>query len=156
MHCLILASLIWAGVAGTGQALRVSDAKGVPGDKIVIEVSIAAQDEAPATLKWELIYPAQLLEIEGPGAQIGKAAEEAGKQLVCAPREAYRYVCVLTGGHKPLGNGVIALFPFKIRSDARAGDAIISVGKIDAVTKEAKTLQFKGSDGRIEIERHEH
>lgn len=134
-----------------GQRLHVSSVSGSPGEKIGIEISLfSAAKESPDTLKWETIFPAQLLEVVG-SPEAGSAAKESGKSLTCTQRETYSYVCILAGGQKPIANGLIARFAFKIRADAHPGTTNIRVIKVDAVTKELKKLKLSGSDGTLDI-----
>jgi len=140
-----------AGPPAVGQALQVSSVAGSPGDKIAIEISLVSTvRESPETLKWETIFPAQLLETVG-SPEAGNAAKEAGKSLTCTQREPYLYVCILAGGQKPIANGPIARFPFRIRADAHPGTANVRASKVEAVTKDLKTVKLSGSDGQLEV-----
>ena len=140
-----------AGLPAAGQALHVSSVSGSHGDKIVIEISLVSTvRESPETLKWETIFPAQLLEaVSSPEA--GGAAKDAGKTLTCTQREPYLYVCILAGGQKPIANGLIAKFPFRIRADAHPGTANVRTSRVEAVTKDLKTVKLSGSDGQLEV-----
>ena len=133
------------------QALNVSSVSGSPGDKIAIEISLVSNvRESPETLKWETIFPAQLLEAVG-GPEAAVAAKESGKSLTCTQREPYLYVCILAGGQKPIANGAIAKFRFRIRADAHSGTANVRTGKVEAVTRDLKTVNLSGSDGQLEV-----
>lgn len=144
--CIALGSL-----SASGQALHVSSVSGSPGEKIGIEISlVSAAKESPDTLKWETIFPAQLLEVVS-SPEAGSAAKESGKSLTCTLRESYSYVCILAGGQKAIANGLIARFAFKIRADAHPATANIHINKVDAVTKELKSLKLSGSDGKLDI-----
>ena len=96
-------------------------------------------------------FPAQLLEIEDNGAEVSATAKELGKTLTCASRQVYVYVCVLAGGQKPIANGPIASFRFKIRSGAHTGVSTIRIDHVDGATKDLQSLKFAGSEGHIEI-----
>ena len=136
-----------------GQALSVSSSSGAPGDKVVLDISMDSQaGQAPAVLKWELMFPARLLEIDGSGPEPSKTAKESGKSLTCAVRAEYTFVCVLAGGEKPIANGPIATFRFKIQASAHTGTSIIKIDQVDAVTKDLKTLKLSGAEGRVEIQ----
>lgn len=140
-----------AGLPVVGQALHVSSVSGSHGDNVVIEISLVSTvRESPETLKWETSFPAQLLEAVG-SPEAGSASKEAGKSLTCTQREPYLYVCILAGGQKPLANGPIARFPFRIRKDAHPGTANVHTSKVEAVTKDLKTVKLSGSDGQLEI-----
>src|SRR5690242_5641323 len=99
-----------------GQALQVSPVSGAPGEKVDLLISLDSRPgSAPAALQWEIIFPAQILEDGAAGPEAGRAARDAGKSLTCAKRKTYSYACILVGGQKPVGNGPVAIFHFKIR-----------------------------------------
>ena len=140
-----------AGLPVVGQALHVSSVSGSPAEKISVEIFLSSPvKESPDTLKWETIFPAQLLVVVG-SPEAGSAAKESGKSLTCELRETYSCVCILAGGQKPIANGLIARFAFEIRADAHPGTANIRISKVEAVTKELKTLVVSGGDGKLEI-----
>jgi hypothetical protein len=140
-----------AGLPVVGQALHVSSVSGSSGEKISVVISLSSPvRESPDTLKWETIFPAQLLEVAG-SPEAGSAAKESGKSLTCTQRERYSYVCILAGGQKPIANGLIARFAFRIRTDAHPGTANIRISKVEAVTNELKTLKVSGGDGKLDV-----
>lgn len=144
-------ALVLAVLRVDGQALHVSSVSGSPGEEISIEISLTSSaGESPDTLKWETIFPAQLLEMIG-SPEAGSAATDSGKSLTCTQRESYSYICILAGGQKPIANGPIARFAFRIRPDAHPGTAIIRGGKVEAVTRDLKTVKLSGSDGQLDI-----
>ena len=135
-----------------GQTLRVSSVSAAPGQKISVDISLdSAAGEAPATLKWEAVFPAELLEPESSGPTVGSAAKDAGKSLTCARRQAYSYVCILAGGQKPIANGPIAVLRFQIRAEARSGTSTVRIEQVEAVTKDLKTLKLSGVEGQVVI-----
>jgi hypothetical protein len=149
--CCASLAFALAGLPVVGQALHVASVSGSPGDKIAIEISLVSTvRESPETLKWETIFPAQLLEAVG-SPEAALAAKESGKSLTCTQREPYLYVCILAGGQKPIGNGPIAKFPFRIRADAHPGTANVHTSKVEAVTRDLKTVKLSGSDGQLEV-----
>lgn len=149
--CLGFSFLYLSSLPVVGQGLHVSSVSGSPGEKIAVEISLAASAaDAPDTLKWETIFPAQLLEIAG-SPEAGRAAKESGKSLTCTLRESYSYVCILAGGKKSIANGPIASLPFKIRADAHPGTAPVRTDNVEAVTKDLKTVKLSGSDGQLAI-----
>jgi len=88
-----------------GQSLHVLSASGKPGESIAIEISLnSIAEESPTTLKWDTIFPAQLLAIES-SPEVGKAGRESGKSITCAQREQYSYACILAGGQKTGSEG---------------------------------------------------
>jgi hypothetical protein len=135
-----------------GQALRVSTASGAPGEEIALDISLdSAAGSAPAALKWQMVFPARLLEVEKDGPEASSASKKSGKSLTCALREAYSYVCVLAGGEMPIANGSVATIWFKIRTEAHAGTSIITIDQVEAVTRDLKTVKLSGAEGRVLI-----
>jgi hypothetical protein len=106
---------------------------------IKLEISLdSAAARAPTILKWEVVFPAQLLELEGSGPEIGVAAMDSGKSLTCVGGNPYSYTCILSGGKNPVANGPIAIFYFKIRHTASTGTATVRIKKAEAVTLDSK------------------
>ena len=62
-------------------------------------------------MQWDADLPGEALKLEGTGPVAGKAAQAAGKNLTCAPKKTipgpFKWVCILAGGQKPIGNGVV-------------------------------------------------
>jgi hypothetical protein len=148
--------IVWLFSFGTlalyGQSLRVSSIAGSPGETIEVEISLdAPAGKAPAALKWETVFPAQLIEMEGDGPSPGGAAKESGKSLTCTTTKSYSYVCNLAGGDKPVENGLIATFRFKIRGEARIGAATITVEHGEAVSGDAAQMTLTDAEGLITI-----
>src|SRR5260370_24068596 len=128
-----LASLSRAALSVCGQALQVSSASGVPGEKVELVISLdSPAGSAPVALQWEIIFPVQILEDGGNGPETGRAASDSGKSLTCNRRRPYSYVCILVGGPKPVANGPIAIVHFKIRTEARAGTTVVRIEKAEA------------------------
>lgn len=145
MYC-VLAMPIW------GQSLRLSSASGYAGDYIALDVSMdAPREQRPSVLKWETIFPAQLLEPDASGPEASEMAKAAGKSITCMLRQTYAYVCILVGGQKPVDSGKVATFRFKIRSRARTGTALVRIDQVEAATADLQPLKFLGSEGQIEI-----
>lgn len=107
--------------------------------------------QGPSIIKFEATFPAQLLEIDVDGSQTGGVAREAGKSLTCVSRQAYRYVCILVGGQKSMGDGTIVTLHFKIRAGARTGDASVRIDQVEAATADLRPLKILGTEGRVEI-----
>jgi hypothetical protein len=89
--------------------------------------------------------------VEGNGPSPGGAAKESGKSLTCSAPKAYSYACILAGGQKPVGNGTIATFHFRIRPEARIGTATITVEHGEAVSPDATQLTLTDAEGLITI-----
>jgi hypothetical protein len=148
-------SILWILVGSLtlhGQSLRVSSVAGAPGETIAVEISLESPaGKAPAALKWETVFPAQLLQIDGNGPTPSGAARELGKSLTCAPPKAYSYVCTLAGGEKPFGNGPIATFRFRIQPEAHFGEATLAVEHGEAVSGDAAQLTLTDAEGLVTI-----
>jgi PA14 domain len=137
-----------------GQALHISPVSGAPGEKIKLEISLdSAASRAPTTLKWDVVFPVQLLELEGNEPEIGAAAMDSGKSLTCTAQKPYSYACSLSGGKNPVANGPIAIFHFKIRATAPTGTAAVRIEKAEAVTLDYKELTLDNADGTVTIRR---
>lgn len=139
-------------VSVLGQSLHISSASGSRGDTVVFELSSEAPSGQEATvLKWDMTFPAQLLEAAGSGPQASQAATDSGKALTCSLRQPYTYTCILAGGQKPIRKGPIAAFPFKIRADARTGPSTIRIDHVEAASKDLQSLPSRGGEGVVEI-----
>jgi hypothetical protein len=101
-------------------------------------------------LKWEVVFPAQLMDLEGD-AEIGSAAKDAGKSLECKPLKPYSYSCVLSGGQKAIGDGQIAVFHFRIRTTAAAGTTALRVERAAATTGEGKQEALNSTESIVII-----
>jgi hypothetical protein len=135
-----------------GQALHISPVVGAPGERIKLEISLdSAAARAPTTLKWDVVFPVQLLELEGNGPEVGAAAMDAGKSLTCTGRNPYSYACILSGGKNPVANGPIAIFHFKIRSTAQTGTGAVRIERAEEVTVDSKELTLDNFDGTVTI-----
>jgi hypothetical protein len=140
-----------AALPAMGQVLQVSSGAGAPGELISIGISLDTPAAAlPATLKWDTIFPAQLVSIEGE-PEIGGRPKKSGKSLTCKAREAYSYVCILAGGQNPIENGPIAIFHFRIHSDASPATSAVRAERVEAITKDLKILKLRTTAGRLEL-----
>jgi hypothetical protein len=135
-----------------GQAFHVSSVTGVPGEKVRLEISLdSAAARAPTTVRWELVFPAQLLELEDDGPEIGGAAMDSGKSLQCMARKPYSYSCILSGGQNPVANGPIAILQFKIRTTAETGAAAVRIERVRTATVDSKELTLDNAEGTVTI-----
>lgn len=134
-----------------GQELSVSSASGRPGETVQVEILLKApRTQPPWTLKWDTVFPAQL--VDPAGAPVpSDAVKGAGRTLTCTQRQSYSYVCILTGGNKALASGPVAVFRFKIRPDAHAGTFAIRPDHIDAVDQDLKKVKIAASEGFLHI-----
>ena len=136
-----------------GQVLHLSSVTSAPGEKVRLEISLdLAAERALTVLQWEVVFPAQLLEPEGDGPEIGHTATDSGKSLTCAKLKPYSYVCTLFGGQSPVGNGPIAIFPFKIRTAAEAGTTAVRIERAEATTVDSKKLTLNNAEGTVTIQ----
>jgi hypothetical protein len=135
-----------------GQVFHVSSVSSAPGEKVRLEISLdSATARAPTALKWEVVFPAQLLQLEADGPEVGGAALNSGKSLQCAVRNQYSYFCILSGGQNPIANGPIAIFHFKISTTAEAGTTAVRIENAEAVTVDSKELTLSNAEGTVTI-----
>jgi hypothetical protein len=136
-----------------GQVFHLSPVTGAPGEEVSVEISLGASGTAPKALKWEVVFPAQVLELKGDGPETGGAATDSGKSLQCAPRNQYSYVCNLSGGPDPIASGPIAIFHFKVRNTAKEGAVTIRIERAVAVTENSKDLTLDDAEGTVTIQK---
>lgn len=98
-----------------------------------------------------MVFPAQLMAMEGDGPEIGSAVTNSGKSLQCTARKPYSYSCVLSGGQVPIANGMIAIFHFKIRTTAEAGTTILRIERAVATTVDSKELHLNEREAIVNI-----
>ena len=148
----VIACSVLTAICAFGQSLQVSSVSGKPGDSVVVRITLDAPPEkSPSTLQWEFVFPAQLLDVDQPAVERGTAGQSSGKSLTCAERNSYTRVCILTGGQKPIANGLIATVHLKIRPTAKAGTTSIKVGKAQGVTLDLKQLDIKDAEAMVTI-----
>ena len=122
-----------------------------PGDKGTLELTAKWQaGVAPVVLKWEMLVPVQLLEMEGE-PEVGSATTKSGKTLQCAAPRPYRYTCVLSGGTNPVQDGTIAIFHFKVRPTAKAGSTAFRIQKVEDTTADTKVYNLDNIDAQVFI-----
>jgi hypothetical protein len=139
-------------MAGSAQQLIIAPVRAGRGDEVRVDISIVSPvGKAPLILKWETIFPAQLVDVIGNGLELGKAAKDSDKSISCAMQKPYSYTCILFGGVKPLGNGVIATLHFKLHSDARPGVTAVRVQNTDAAGEDFKRFVLNDAQGSLEI-----
>jgi hypothetical protein len=145
--CLLIVS-----TAGSSQELKVSSVHAAPGGEVGIEISLESPAGiAPVTLKWDTLFPVQLVDPVGDGLELGKAAKDSGKSISCAMQKPYSYTCILFGGLKPIGSGVIAALRLKVHMDARPGATPVRVQKSEAAGADFKQFLMKDAEGSIDI-----
>ena len=134
-----------------GQTSGGSSVTKVPGDAVTLTISLNSQPvRAPIALQWEVVFPAQLMDLEGD-PEIGSAARDASKALVCKPLKPYSYRCVLSGGEKKIGDGQVAIFHFRIRTTAAAGTSALRVERAAATTVDGKQEALSNTGATVII-----
>jgi hypothetical protein len=123
-----------------------------PGDKVTLEISADSQPtRAPVALKWEVVFPVQVMEMEAGAPQIGSAAKDSGKTLECTARTQYAYVCIVSGGQKPIGNGPVAIYHFQIRATAKAGPTSLKIQGGESTTADSKKWLLNNTEAIVVV-----
>ena len=123
-----------------------------PGDKVTLKISATSQPaRVPVALNWEVVFPAQLMDLESKATETGSAASDSGKSLQCAPRKEYVWSCTLSGGQRPIGDGEIAIFHFIIRSTAQAGKAVLTIDGAEAIMADGKHAPLNKTESVVII-----
>jgi hypothetical protein len=136
-----------------GQTQAVAPVTKAPGDKVTLEISADSQpDRMPVRLKWEVVFPVQLMEMDTDGPEPGSAAKASDKSLECMSRSPYRLVCTLSGGPKPIANGIIAVYHFKIRDKAKAGPTVFKIEKAESTTMDSTVTALNDTDTAVVIQ----
>ena len=134
------------------QSLQVLSATAAPGESVSLDIVLTAPaDKAPVTVQFESSFPAQLLDMEGTGPTLGKAGLDAGKSIVCNPKRTYVFSCSVVGGDKPIANGTIAVFRFKVRGEAWTGTSAVRIEKADALTADARGFELAAAHGSLAV-----
>jgi hypothetical protein len=107
---------------------------------------------ALTALKWDLTFPAQLMDLEGDAPETGSAAMDSGKTLQCNLVKPYSYTCLLFGGQKPLGDGAAALFHFKIRTTVDPVASKLRLQDAEASTADLKRVTLKDAEASVTIQ----
>jgi hypothetical protein len=135
-----------------GQTSQVSSVTKAPGDKVTLDISANSQPgRAPVALRWEVVFPAQLMAMEGDAPEIGSAVTDSGKSLQCTARKPYSYSCALSGGQNPIANGLIAIFHFKIRTTAKPGTTTLRIERALATTADSKVVPLNDTEAIVII-----
>ena len=147
-----LAYLVAVCLPVLGQTSPVSSVTKAPGDQVTLDISTNSQPgKAPVTVKWELVFPAQLMALDVDATETGSAALESRKTLQCTARNPYSYSCSLSGGQKPIANGPIAIFHFRIRTTAELGTTTLRIEKAVATTSDSKILSLNDTQATVII-----
>jgi hypothetical protein len=142
-----LVYLVISCLPALGQTATVSSVTKSPGEMVTLEISANSQpSRAPVALKWEVIFPAQLMEMEGDAPEVGSAAIDSGKSLHCTALRPYAYDCILSGGQNPIADGLIATYHFKIQPKARAGTTTLKIEKAESTTLDSMKWPLNGTE----------
>jgi hypothetical protein len=145
-----LAHLVAGCVPLLGQTSHLTPVK-APGDMVTLVITADSQPaRAPAGLKWEVLFPAQVIEMQAD-AEAGKAAVDSGKSLQCVARRPYLCYCILAGGQNPVADGPIAIFHFKIRTTAAPQTITLRIQRAEAITAESKELSLNDTEAVVVI-----
>jgi hypothetical protein len=134
--------------------LRVSAAAASPGDQVRAEVILESlPGRELVALRWDVVVPAQVLELVGDGPETGRAVADSGKLVRCSMQKNYLYVCMLTDDQKPIMSGPIVIFHFKIRTDAQPGTTTLRIEKVEATTVDRRQFTLNGAEAAVAIQR---
>ena len=141
-----------------GQSVRVSSGSAAPGEKLAIEIALdSPSGKEPLALQWEATFSGEALKLDETGPVAGPAARAAGKGLTCAPKKTSpgppKWVCILAGGQKPIGNGVVALLRFEVQAHARSGSQPIVVDNLLGVSAALKKAPILRAEGAVRVTR---
>ena len=150
---LKLAYLVASCLPVLGQTSQVLSVTKAPGDRVTLDILVDSQPGgAPVALQWEVVFPAQLMALEGDAPELGKAAMDSGKSLQCTARKPYRYFCLLAGGQNPIANGPIAILHFRIRTTAEAKTTTLKIERVEATTVDSKALTLNDTEAIVVIQ----
>jgi hypothetical protein len=147
-----LAYLVVSCLPVLGQTSPVSSVIKAPGDQVTLDISADSQrGRAPVALKWDVIFPAQLMAMDG-APDTGSAAMNSGKSLQCTARRLYTYTCILSGGQNPIANGPIAIFHFRILTTAEPRTTTLRIEKAVATTVDSSVLTLNDTEAIVIIQ----
>jgi hypothetical protein len=122
-----------------------------PGDSVTLEIQATSQPtRAPVALRWEVIFPAQLMEMYG-APEAGSAAAKSGKSLQCKARTSYALSCTLSGGQNPIADGTIAIFHFNIMLTAKPGPAFFTIGRAVSTLADSNLFRLNDTQAAVNI-----
>ena len=144
VHMLVLC-LIAACMPGT-------TATKAAGDSMVVEIRQQGSPKPGATtLKWNLVFPAQLMDMQGDTPDLGGAAAAAGKSLQCNRSKPYVLACILFGGAQPVGEGALAVIHFKIQGAAQTGKTSLRLERVEATAADSKMSFWSDAEATVTI-----
>ncbi|HEY6345522.1 MAG TPA: hypothetical protein VIY49_28830 [Bryobacteraceae bacterium] len=102
-------------------------------------------------MKWEVIFPVQLMEMETDGPEMGAAARDSGKSLQCMTRKPYACTCMLSGGENPIVDGPIAIFHFRIKAPVSPTTTTLRIEKTEATTVDLRKWTLNDTEVTVII-----
>ena len=130
----------------------VSSVTTAAGESVTLEIRQAGTQATPSTtLKWELVFPTQSMALEGDKPEAGSAATASGKELQCNLTKPYIYACILFGGVKPLSNGPLAIFRFKIAAAAAPAKTSFRLQRSEAAGADSKFIVLNDAEATVTI-----
>ncbi len=135
-----------------GTNIRLSSMPGSSEDREDLEVLLESPPGTElARLKWEMVVPAELLELVGTAPGIDAVSDDPGRSIRCSTRRSYLYACTLSGGRKPIVSGPIAVFHFKARPSAKSRTTMLRIQKIEVTDQNQQTFGLADADGTLTI-----
>jgi hypothetical protein len=147
-----LAYLLAACLPALCQTPKVPTVIKAPGDPVTLEITANSEKgKEPVVLRWDVVFPPQVMEMEGHGPELASAAKEAGKSIQCTAPKPYRYACVVSGGPNTIADGLVALFHFRILATAEAKTATLRVENGDSTTADSKRWHLNDTETLVII-----
>jgi|HubBroStandDraft_1064217.scaffolds.fasta_scaffold366939_2 hypothetical protein len=135
-----------------GQTSRVSSVTKAPGEVVTLTIKAVSQPaRSPVALKWEVIFPVQLMEMETDSPEISAAARDSGKSLQCTARKPYASTCMLSGGKNPIVDGTVAIFHFRIKAMASPATTTLRIEKAEATTVDLQKWTLNDTEVTVNI-----
>lgn len=132
--------------------LRISPVAGAPGEQVSVEVSIESPPgRKPVSLQWRVVVPDQVLELADTGPERGRAATGSEKLLTCSRLKNYVYACSLDGGQQLIADGPIAVFHFKIRTEAPSTAAALRLEEAEAAGPDGRRSRLSSAEGTVTV-----
>jgi len=134
-----------------GPQLRISSVEGAPGDIVEVPVWIkSAPSSRTVAVDWQMTVPAQVLEL-AVAPEIGGAAADSGKALRCSTQKGYLYDCEVEGGERPIPDGAIAIFRFKIHTSVESKITVLRIEKAKSIGSDRRRSTLSRAEGTVTI-----
>jgi len=142
-----------------GQSLRVPPSRADVKTPGVFTLTIdSPPGKAPVALQWKFSVP-PVIAINTSEITTGKAAQSAQKTITCATiatkpamTRRVKYACILAGGQNPIGDGPVAVVPYRVQWDAKGVQIRVAVENILGASADLKLIQIPSVDEIIEIQ----